>query len=101
MPEDMGPDFVGPSQPPPKLAWAREAEGKTIRLIELGATSSPLVHTGYTHESEAMVLHFTDGTRLLIQPGPNIWNMSDELEAAHIDPSQIRTNIIVHWLGDT
>jgi hypothetical protein len=98
MTEDLGPEFVGEAQPPGKLQWAREAEGKTIRLVELGATSYPLGGTSYTHESEALVLHFTDGTRLLIQPGSNIMNVTDKLEAAGVSPSDVTTDLITHWL---
>jgi hypothetical protein len=97
--EDLGPEFIGPAEPiTEKLEWTRKAEGKTIEFIEFGATSQPLVNTGYKHESEVLVLHFTDGTALLIQPGSNIWNVSSDLEAAGIDPSHITTDLITHWL---
>ena len=99
MPEDVGPEFVGPALPPGKLARVREAEGKTIRFIELGATVfNPLGDTSHEHESEAMVLHFTDGTALLIQPGSNILNLSEALEATGISPSHATTDLIIHWL---
>jgi hypothetical protein len=99
VPEDIGPEFVGPALPPGKLARAREAEGKTIRFIELGATFNPLGNTSHEHESEAMVLHFTDGTALLIQPGSNILNLSEALEATGISPSHATTDLIIHWLN--
>jgi hypothetical protein len=99
VPEDIGPEFVGPALPPGKLARAREAEGKTIRFIELGATFDPLGDTSHEHESEAMVLHFTDGTALLIQPGSNILNLSEALEATGISPSHATTELIIHWLN--
>lgn len=98
MAEDIGPTFVGEAQPPGKLRTARKAEGKTISFIELGATTYPLGDTKYKHESEAMVLHFTDGTRLLIQPGSNVLNVSGHLEDADISPSDVTTDLITHWL---
>jgi hypothetical protein len=97
--DDLGPDFVGPAEPAPhKLEELRRAEGKTISFIEFGATSQPLVYPEHKHESEALVLHFTDGTALLIQPGSNMWNVSSDLVAAGIDPSRITTDLITHWL---
>jgi hypothetical protein len=99
MMENSGPEFVGPPEPPEKLEWVMEAEGKTIATIALGTTSYPLGGTTHRHVSEALVLQFTDGTEMLIQPGSNLWKLSSELEAAGIDPSLITTDLILHWLS--
>ena len=96
MTENTGPHFVGPPKPADKLAWAGEAEGKTIASVEFGATEYPLVDTSHIHRSEMMVLHFTDGTSLTISVGSNIWDLFDELQAASINPSRITTSLIPH-----
>ena len=98
MTEGTWPGFVGPSDFPGKPEIVREAVGKTIRRIEFGATGHPLGDPEDVHKSEALVLHFTDGTALLIEPGSNILTLADKLEDAGINPSAISTDLIPHWL---
>lgn len=68
------------------ISELREVVGKTIVGVEFGVRkSAPKVH-----ETEAVILHFTDGSSLGIETGSNAGNVADEHEglrpeAFHVD----------------
>ncbi len=83
------PKIVGPPQPQFKLNTLRQVEGKTIEKVEFGAEQS---HPD-KHESEAIVLHFTDGSAIAIQVGSNVWNLASDRE--DLSPSDFSTDLMV------
>jgi hypothetical protein len=89
------PKLVSPPRPEFKLDDLRQAEGKTIRSVEFGEVASrPDVH-----ESEAIVLHFTDGSSLCIRVGSNVLNLV--IHHAGLSPSDFCTDLMVFWAPAT
>ena len=86
---EMFPKLVGSVPANSTLHTILRAEGKTIQKIDYGPVeSSPEVH-----QSEAIIIHFTDGTSLSIKIGSNAYNLSDE----KIQPNDFHTALIVYW----
>ena len=85
------PKLVGPPRPEFKLDDLRQAEGKTIQSVEFGEEAS---HPD-VHESEAIVLHFTDGSALCIRVGSNASNLAIDL--AGLSPPDFHTDLMVFW----
>ena len=69
-----------------------DAVGKTIKNVEYGLRSS---HEG-VHESEAILLYFTDGSVLGIDTGSNAGNVSDEQNG--LKPEDFHVDFNLHWL---
>lgn len=78
--------------PGEKLARVREAVGKTIASIEYGHVEGV---PNWTHEGEALVLHFTDGTALSIEIGSNAKNLSGR--HPRLKPEEFHTDLIPMW----
>ena len=67
------PKLIGPPRPEYKLQEMKKVEGKTIERVEFGEEEpNPEVH-----QSEAIVLHFSDGTAMAIRVGSNAVNLKD------------------------
>lgn len=89
---DRGPEIVGPPMPEHKAQDLEKAVGKTIAAVEFGV-ESPLPE--WRHESEAMVLHFTDGTALSILVGSNAKNLSYDYS---LSPEDVHTDLMPIWV---
>ncbi len=89
---DQGPDIVGPPMPEHKAQDLEKAVGKTIAAVEFGVQSSL---PEWKHESEAIVLHFTDGTALAMLVGSNANNLS---VAYDLDPGDVHTDLMPIWV---
>lgn len=86
------PKFVGPPRPEFKLAEVQRAVGKTIERVDFGEEAPhPDVHM-----SEAIVLHFTDGSAMILQVGSNAWNVS--LDHEGLRPSEFSTDLMAFWV---
>ncbi|MFZ2801552.1 MAG: hypothetical protein WAZ30_15125 [Syntrophorhabdus sp.] len=85
------PRIVGPPQPESKIGELERVKGKTIKSVELGEEEK---HPG-THQSELMILHFTDGTSMAIQIGSNARNLADRFEG--MDTREFSTDFIILW----
>jgi hypothetical protein len=85
------PVFSGPPRPAEKLGTLKETEGKTIKSVQFGQEAP---HED-CHESEAIVLEFTDGTALTIRVGSNAQNLTSEHPG--IRPRDIHTDLMVFW----
>lgn len=85
------PQFVGPPRPEFKLDKIKQAEGKTIELIEFG--EEPVCSD--KHQSEGIVVHFTDGSALAIVVGSNATNLSWKFE--DLRPEEVHTDLVVVW----
>lgn len=63
-------------EPRYSISQLSEVEGKTIKKVEFGFRKP----TSECHESEAMILYFSDGSILGIETGSNAWNLSSNHE---------------------
>jgi hypothetical protein len=63
-------------QPNYSICQLPQIVGKAIQKVEFGFHKS----TPKVHQSEAMILHFTDGSMLGVTTGSNAWNVSGEHE---------------------
>ncbi|MGH2639700.1 MAG: hypothetical protein ACRDF4_10560, partial [Rhabdochlamydiaceae bacterium] len=84
------PKFDGPLRPEFKYGDFLSAVGKTISKIEAGEFISK--KGSHRHSSEAIVLHFTDGTALSIDVGSNAWNLESDFEG--LEASMFSTDLI-------
>lgn len=72
-----------------KLGDLQSAVGKTIVGVEFGEEEVE----EDCHQAEAIILHFSDGQSLAITVGSNILHADPE------DPSDLETDLMVHWLN--
>lgn len=70
----------------------RYAEGKTIERVQYGFTE-PISEV---HESEVIILHFTDGSTLGISTGSNALNLSTKHEG--LLPGDIHVDFMLQWV---
>jgi hypothetical protein len=89
--DEEAPRIVGPPDPQDKMDTIQHAVGKTIDSVEFGRAE----RHERVHHSEAVVLHFTDGTALSIAVGSNAWNLSGE--DSSLSPGDFHTDLIVFW----
>lgn len=71
-----------------KLGDLQRAVGKTIVGVEFGEEEA----IEDAHQAEAIIIHFSDGQSLSITVGSNVVNVGIE------DPSELETDLMVHWL---
>jgi len=86
------PVIVAPPQANYSIATLPRIVGKTVARVESGfRRKHPKLH-----QSEAMILHFTDGSSLGIETGSNIVNLSDDYE--QLDPTEFHVDFILQWV---
>jgi hypothetical protein len=86
------PEIVAPPQPHYSICQLPEIEGKTVARVEYGFQKTyPRVH-----QSEAMILHFTDGSTLGIHTGSNAGNLALDHEDLH--PDDFHVDFILQWV---
>lgn len=85
------PEIVGPPRPEFKLAELEQARGKTIQSVEFGEVAA---HPD-THESEGIVLHFTDGSSMCIHVASNAMNLCQDFKG--LSPQDVHTHLMVFW----
>jgi hypothetical protein len=96
MPDSQGPK-IGSPEDAHTAKEIRSAEGKTIRTIEFGSVvDHPFPER--VHQSEAIILHFNDGTALTLWVGSNAWNLAQEFKG--LLPGDFHTNLIPEWNRD-
>ena len=66
--------------------------GKTVERVEFGFRQ----HIDGVHESEAVILHFTDGSVLGIDTGSNATNVADEHE--DLQPADFHVDFMLQWV---
>lgn len=86
------PTVCRPPEPPFKFEDAKKAEGKTIRRVDFGSQKVP----EEVGPSEAMVLHFTDGSVMALTIGSNAGDLADKHEDLSV--SDFCTDIMVQWV---
>ncbi len=77
--------------PPEKMEEAQKMVGKTIKSVDFGGVE----YCQESHGSEALALHFEDGSSLSIQIGSNAYNIS--MKHRDIKPSDFGTDIMLFW----
>jgi hypothetical protein len=86
------PVIVAPPEANYSIATLPRIEGKTVARVECGLRRKhPKLH-----QSEAMILHFTDGSSLGIETGSNIGNLSHDHE--QLDPTAFHVDFILQWV---
>lgn len=85
------PKIVGPPRPEHKLAQLQQAQGKTVGTVEFGEVEE----NADVHQSEAIVLHFTDGSSMCISVGSNAKNLSLQFDG--LEPQDVHTDLMVFW----
>jgi len=66
--------------------------GKTVERVEFGFCE----HREGVHESEGMILHFTDGSILGIDTGSNACNVADKHEG--LQPDDFHVDFMLKWV---
>jgi hypothetical protein len=86
------PRLGGPPPPNYSINEIRQIVGKTVTKVEFGH-GEPRVGI---HRTEAMVLHFSDGTCLGIRTGSNVGNFASEYEG--LAPDDFHVDFILQWV---
>ncbi|MGE0682808.1 MAG: hypothetical protein AB7P69_18140 [Candidatus Binatia bacterium] len=85
------PKFRGPPLPEIKRTELQRAIGKTIQSVEFGEVDTPLG----AHQSEAIILHFKDGSSMAIRVGSNAINLADKFP--ELKPEDVYTDLMIFW----
>jgi hypothetical protein len=75
------PKPVSPPEGNYSINEAYRMVGKTVASVDVGHQK----RTPKVHQSELIVIHFTDGTALAIDTGSNAWNLLDNPDEFHAD----------------
>lgn len=85
-PKRVPPKPVKPPEAHYSINKALKMVGKTVASVEVGFRREiPKVH-----QSELIVIHFTDGSTLAIDTGSNAANISDK-------PQEFHTDFMLEW----
>jgi hypothetical protein len=68
--------------------------GKTVEKVEFGFREE----LKGVHQSEALIIHFIDGSIMSLEAGSNVQNLlSDEKQ---LQPEDFHVDFIVHWVPE-
>lgn len=76
---------------PEFLEKAQKMEGKTIKMVEYGYGE----YVKDRHQTEILILEFTDGTKVGILIGSNAMEFSRD-----IDIERLKTDFIIRWYDE-
>ncbi len=88
---ELFPKLIGPPRPQFKLEESQKAAGKTIRSVEFGEEKE---HPEL-HQSEGIVINFTDGSSMAIRVGSNAMNLCSDFKG--LKPSDVHTDLMIFW----
>ena len=73
-------------------------EGKTIKTVKFGIRE----HHTKLHQSDVLLLEFTDGSILSMQTGSNASNITDSLQRQGIkmEPDEFHTDFVLIWADE-
>lgn len=86
------PHIDRPPEPHYSIAQLPAIQGKTVAQVEFGFRE-PI---DGLHQSEAMILHFTDGSSLGIDTGSNAGNLAMEREG--LQPEDVHVDFMLQWV---
>lgn len=86
------PKIVRPPEANYSIVKAAQMKGKTIDSVEFGFRES---HPD-VHESEAIIIHFTDGTIMGIRAGSNVTNLISSKN--ELKPNDFHVDFIIDWV---
>ncbi|MCS3403231.1 MULTISPECIES: hypothetical protein [Pantoea] len=75
---------------------AHELIGKTVQSVEIGYQDTPSA----VHQTEMMIITFTDNTQLAISTGSNVGNVISKIkrgEGVKIKPTDFHTDLELTW----
>jgi hypothetical protein len=84
------PRIVAPPEPNYSVTQATEMAGKTVEKVEVGFREQ----TKNRHLSEAMIIHFTDGSIMSVDTGCN----AGSLAGTPHKPQEFHVDLIVQWV---
>jgi hypothetical protein len=88
------PRITRPPQAHFSIVQASLMKGKTIERVESGFRKE----IERVHESEALIIHFTDGSIMSLEGGSNVGNLvSDE---NGLRPEDFHVSFVVHWVPE-
>ena len=86
------PKITKPPEPHYSIGQLPQIIGKTVERVEYGFRED---HQGL-HQSEAMILHFTDGSSLGIDTGSNVGNLTDQHDG--LTSEEFHVDFILQWV---
>lgn len=76
------------------IIQASRMTGKTIEKVEYGFRK----HIDGVHQSEALIISFSDGSMMSIDTGSNAVNLADEENGLH--PEDFHVDFMIHWVPE-
>ena len=76
------------------IVQASHMKGKTIEKVEFGFRKE----IEGVHESEALIIYFTDGSIMSLQAGSNVGNLASNDNG--LRPEDFHVDFIVHWVPE-
>lgn len=86
------PEIAAPPEAHYSICQLPRIVGKTVAKVEYGFQKA---HP-HVHQSEAMILHFTDGSTLGIHAGSNAGNLAHDHEG--LAPEEFHVDFILQWV---
>ena len=80
-------------------AAAPKMEGKTVKTVKFGVRE----HDKKLHQSDVLLLEFTDGSILSIQTGSNAQNIAHDvnrLKKFRMEPDDFHTDFVLIWADE-
>jgi hypothetical protein len=88
------PHINRPPQAHYSIVQASRMKGKTIEKVESGFRKE----IEGVHESEALIIYFTDGSIMSLEAGSNVGNLTSDKNG--LRPEDFHVDFIVHWVPE-
>jgi hypothetical protein len=92
--KNLLPEIDAPADPHYSIAQASRMVDKTIEKVEVGSRKK----IKGVHESEALIIHFTDGSIMGLDTGSNAGNLATD--ANNLSPDDFRVDFVVRWVPE-
>ncbi|MFH1486811.1 MAG: hypothetical protein ABIH46_12140, partial [Chloroflexota bacterium] len=76
------------------IVQASRMKGKTVEKVEFGFRKE----MEGVHESEALIIHFTDGSIMSLEAGSNVGNLVRHENS--LRPEDLHVDFVVHWVPE-
>lgn len=88
------PEIGKAAEPHYSICQASRMQGKTVERVESGSGK----RIENVHQSEVIIIHFTDGSILSIDTGSNVGNLA--LEVSGLKGEDFDVNFRLHWVPE-